>query len=344
MGRLNSAASSVAVPLAISVTSQAASAACDWPSTIFSPPASPAAAGRLLDRRRRRGHRRARRSWSRGPRLAARSAAAAKNVGGQVARPPRRGCPAGWRAPRPRRASPARARAAARSGVHRDHVGQRMADVGRAMPCCASSSGSNGKMHSTWSAARLIFSTRSGRQAQIEGQTKCTVLMPRALQRRFEVQVEIGRIDADEDVGRLAQQALAQLVADADDLAVVAQHLDVAAHGQLLVRPPGLEAVRAPSAGRRCRRAAAAGQRACMPSSSRPASRSPDASPATMAKRGCAPCGISARCRAWRAARKPLIRATSGAASGVCAGQCVDRVRGRRPASGLRGTAACASA
>ena len=31
IGRLNSAASSVAVPLAIRVTSQAASAACDWP-------------------------------------------------------------------------------------------------------------------------------------------------------------------------------------------------------------------------------------------------------------------------------------------------------------------------
>src|SRR5256885_540141 len=35
-------------------------------------------------------------------------------------------------------------------------------------------------MHSTWSAARRIFSTRSARQAQIEGQTKCTVLMPAA--------------------------------------------------------------------------------------------------------------------------------------------------------------------
>ena len=33
IGRLNSAASSVAVPLAISVTSQAASAACDCPSS-----------------------------------------------------------------------------------------------------------------------------------------------------------------------------------------------------------------------------------------------------------------------------------------------------------------------
>jgi hypothetical protein len=42
----------------------------------------------------------------------------------------------------------------------------------------ASSAGSNGKMHSTWSTLRRIFSTRSARQAQMEGQTKCTVLMP----------------------------------------------------------------------------------------------------------------------------------------------------------------------
>ena len=66
-----------------------------------------------------------------------------------------------------------------------------------------------------------------------------------------------------------------QLVADADDLAVVAQHLDVAAHGQLLVRPPGLEAARRPSAARRCPAAASAGQRACRPSQqqARPAGR-----------------------------------------------------------------------
>ena len=75
------------------------------------------------------------------------------------------------------------------------------------MPCFAQHSGSNGKMHSTWSAARAIFSMRSPRQAQIDGQTKCTVLMPRALQRCLEAEVEVGRIDADEGVGRLGAAA-----------------------------------------------------------------------------------------------------------------------------------------
>ena len=64
------------------------------------------------------------------------------------------------------------------------------------------------------------------------------------LQVGFQIQVEIGRVDADEHVGSVGgQQALLQLRADADDLAVVAQHLDIAAHRQLLAGPPGLEAV-----------------------------------------------------------------------------------------------------
>ena len=36
-------------------------------------------------------------------------------------------------------------------------------------------------MRSTWSAARRIFSMRSGRHAQIEGETKCTVGIPSRL-------------------------------------------------------------------------------------------------------------------------------------------------------------------
>ncbi len=63
-------------------------------------------------------------------------------------------------------------------------------------------------------------------------------------QRGLEVEVEVRRIDADEELGPFAQQPGAQLAPDAGDLGVVAQHLDIAAHRQLLLRPPALEAAR----------------------------------------------------------------------------------------------------
>ena len=40
-----------------------------------------------------------------------------------------------------------------------------------------------------------------------------------------------------------AQLCLVQVATDADDLAVVTQHLDVATHRQLLARPPGIESL-----------------------------------------------------------------------------------------------------
>jgi hypothetical protein len=49
------------------------------------------------------------------------------------------------------------------------------------------------------------------RQAQMDGQTKCTVRTPWALAGGFEVEVEVGRVDADERRGPCrAQQTLAQ--------------------------------------------------------------------------------------------------------------------------------------
>ena len=92
------------------------------------------------------------------------------------------------------------------------------------------------------------------------------------LEPRLESEIEVGRIDADEGVGWIAQQSLGELVADARDPAVVAQHLGVAAHGELVARPPGSKPMRRHLRRRR-------------PPSSSPASRSPEASPATIARR-----------------------------------------------------------
>ena len=59
----------------------------------------------------------------------------------------------------------------------------------------------------------------------------------------FEPEIEIGRIDADEDVGPDVEQALLELTANAGNLAVVLQRVDIAHDRQLLERPPGVEAL-----------------------------------------------------------------------------------------------------
>ena len=63
------------------------------------------------------------------------------------------------------------------------------------------------------------------------------------LEPAFELEIEVGRIDADEGVGALVQQPLGEPPADARDLAVVPQHQDVAAHREAIMRPPGVETV-----------------------------------------------------------------------------------------------------
>ena len=67
---------------------------------------------------------------------------------------------------------------------------------------------------------------------------------PLGLEACFEVEIEIGCVDADEQVGRIGQQALGKLATDARDLAIVAQHFHIATHRQLVVRPPGFEPLR----------------------------------------------------------------------------------------------------
>ena len=63
------------------------------------------------------------------------------------------------------------------------------------------------------------------------------------LELAFEPEVEIGRIDADEEIRPVAQHAFGELAPDAHDLAVVAQRLGIAAHRELLHREMRLEAL-----------------------------------------------------------------------------------------------------
>ena len=115
---------------------------------------------------------------------------------------------------------------------------------------------------------------------------KWIVLTPGRLQLELDAEVEVGRVDADEGIGRLGEQPLDEPVADREDLAEVAEHLEIAAHRELVVRPPGGEALlgharTADALGDERAASARAGWRAATPPS-----RSPDASPATIAKRG----------------------------------------------------------
>ena len=57
----------------------------------------------------------------------------------------------------------------------------------------------------------------------------------------FQRQVEVGRIHADEDIGRFSNKALAQLTADAHNFTVAADQFPAeTVHRQLVLRPPGL--------------------------------------------------------------------------------------------------------
>ena len=100
-------------------------------------------------------------------------------------------------------------------------------------------------MHSTWSTARLIFSMRSPRQAQIDGPMKWMVRMPCCFRRSSRSRLKSGASTPMNASGGILQQPLRQAVADAQQLGIVAQHLGIATDRQLVARPPGLESVRA---------------------------------------------------------------------------------------------------
>ena len=63
------------------------------------------------------------------------------------------------------------------------------------------------------------------------------------LQPVLEVQIEVGCIDADEQVGALLEQPGEEFAPDSHDLPVVPENLDVSAHGKLFHREQGLEAL-----------------------------------------------------------------------------------------------------
>jgi hypothetical protein len=146
---------------------------------------------------------------------------------------------------------------------------------------------------------------RSPRQAQIDGQTKCTVLYSGRAQPRFEPEVEVRCVDADENPRPPGQQSPSQLPTHPHAARAGAQHrIHVAEDTEALVRPPGLEALRHHARPTYALPHAVPGQRERSPASSRPASRSPEASPATIAGAAAPSPIVNARCRAQRRPEK----------------------------------------
>ena len=122
-------------------------------------------------------------------------------------------------------------------------IGQGVADVGGGNAVLREQFGLEGEQaqHVVGGAADLV--DPAGPPGPDRGADEVHGAQARAAQAGFEVEVEVGRVDADEQVGPVGQQALLERLADADDAAVVAQHLDVAAHRQAIEGPVGAEAV-----------------------------------------------------------------------------------------------------
>ena len=133
-------------------------------------------------------------------------------------------------------------RGAARHGKV-DRIGQRMADIRGGDAMLLQQRGLEREQ-----AEHMVGAARDlGRAAGAPGPDRRADEVDRldagVAQLVLETEIEVGRIDTDEGVGLVGDEALEQRIADALDLAVVAQHLDIAAHRQLVVWPPGGKAM-----------------------------------------------------------------------------------------------------
>ena len=126
-------------------------------------------------------------------------------------------------------------------GLHWNHGGQWMADIGR----CNSVSGQQCRLewkyaqhmvHTALDFFNPVSSPGPNRRAD-----KLDRLDPFCLKCSLQVEVKVGRVDADEQVGTLTrrgQKPLFELLANAGDFPVMAQHFDIAAHSEFVAWPP----------------------------------------------------------------------------------------------------------
>ena len=190
-------------------------------------------------------------------------------------------------------------------------------------------------------------SIRPPRQAQIDGLTKWIVFTPAAFSRVSTPRLKSGASTPMKASGLSASRRSTRLLPDRQDLAEVAEHLEVAAHRELVVRPPGDEAVLGHARARRCprRRAAASAREAREQRAGEQVARGLARDHREPGSVGIHPRGsrLSERCRAWprRGSRRPGGRRRPLPASPRRARR---SWRGRRRRSGHLDTAGDASA
>jgi hypothetical protein len=251
MGRLNSAASSVAVPLAISVTSQAASTVCELPSHLH-PVAQPALQGGLLEwRRAAQGSRAARtRVWACRPVSAARlQQARARCTASPTARLPGR-----MRHDRVAVLQTQLPPRGARSGVHGNHAGKGMAHVrgGDAVTRQQLRLEREQAQHVVHAAADLLHPLGApgpDRRADEVHGADALQHFRRASSPRLKSGASTPMNTSGPGPPAAASRNWSRMPTD---LAVVAQHLDIAAHRQLLAAATRPRKPLRPCADRRC--------------------------------------------------------------------------------------------
>ena len=129
-------------------------------------------------------------------------------------------------------------------GLERNHVSQRMADVGDRNAGLLVERRFHRKQgqDTRYGAPDLLDPAATpgpDRRADVVDGTDSSLL-----EVGFEPEVEVGSIDADEDIRLQVEKALLQLAANAGDLARVLQRIDVAHHRELVHGPPGVETLR----------------------------------------------------------------------------------------------------
>ena len=128
--------------------------------------------------------------------------------------------------------------------IHRNHVGQRVADIGHGQPLFLVEGRlerENGEQvrHGAHDAPCAPAAPGPDRRTDVLDRGNAGVL-----QLAFEVEIEIGRIDADEHCRPLLQHALGYLAPDRHDSPVVTQHLRIAAHAEPVHRHVRFESLR----------------------------------------------------------------------------------------------------
>ncbi|OIQ73398.1 hypothetical protein GALL_449630 [mine drainage metagenome] len=109
--------------------------------------------------------------------------------------------------------------------LHRDHLGQRVSDISGGNTLLVQQRRLKRKNAQHMIDAVPDFLQPLGAPGPHRGADKVQCLDALAFQGGFQIKVEVRCVHPNEDVGALGQQAIFELLADANDLAVAAQHV-----------------------------------------------------------------------------------------------------------------------